>query len=248
MMDESNLIIEYYIEPEAEKDRRRGQTFNWDTATYGKVRRMFEVRSPLIRELMLKFFNTCRFTDIELGLDVSGTFYLKIWRGLKRQMIWREFILALGLHTTEEMASERFGAYWAGSLRESATKADLRDYWTEISSTSDFMTGVPSYTAIRDPLRRLCHCLIAFNISGRSQAPEKERKKRSMMSRGHFIRCLAEHFRLLTKDRLRGLTLVGDAFTWVALRPEGQQDVVAGDAYMDLDIVDEGALAILAPA
>nr|GEU53390.1 hypothetical protein [Tanacetum cinerariifolium] len=177
MMDESNLTIEYYIEPEAEKDCRRGQTFNWDTATYGKVldfgtvthemdqavidklsmdytedggqvvftshawRRMFEVRSPLIRELMLKFFNTCRFTDIELGLD--------------------------------EMASERFGAYWAGSLRVLATKADLRDYWTEISSTSDFMTGVPSYTAIRDPLKRLCHRLIAFNISGRSQAPEK---------------------------------------------------------------------------
>ncbi|GJY28343.1 putative ribonuclease H-like domain-containing protein [Tanacetum coccineum] len=66
-------------------------------------RRLFEIRSPQIRELMLGFFSTCRFTDVELGLDVA----------------------------------------------------------------------VLSYTAIRDPLRRLCHHLIAFSISGRGQALEK---------------------------------------------------------------------------
>ncbi|GJT32807.1 hypothetical protein Tco_0923226 [Tanacetum coccineum] len=37
-MDESNLTMEEYIKIEAEKARRREQTFNWETATYGKVR------------------------------------------------------------------------------------------------------------------------------------------------------------------------------------------------------------------
>ncbi|GJT43884.1 hypothetical protein Tco_0952599 [Tanacetum coccineum] len=37
-IDESNLTIEEYIELEAEKACRRGQTFNWKTATYSKVR------------------------------------------------------------------------------------------------------------------------------------------------------------------------------------------------------------------
>ncbi|GJX34381.1 hypothetical protein Tco_0245938, partial [Tanacetum coccineum] len=59
------------------------------------------------------------------------------------------------------------------SLREIASKADLHDYWYMIVSDGDFLGPVPSYTSIRDPLRRLCHRLIAFNISRRGQAPEK---------------------------------------------------------------------------
>ncbi|GJT23310.1 hypothetical protein Tco_0893247 [Tanacetum coccineum] len=136
-----------------------------------------QVRSSLIRELMLEFFSTCRFADTDLVLDVAGTFY--------------------------EMGSEGFGAYWVGSSREIATKADLRDYLTRISSIGDLLTGVPTYTAIRDPLRRLCHRLIAFSISRRGQAPEKGSK----MSGGHFIRRLTEHFKLLTEEKLRGLTV-----------------------------------------
>ncbi|GKF67776.1 hypothetical protein Tco_0197455, partial [Tanacetum coccineum] len=35
------------------------------------------------------------------------------------------------------------------------------------------MNMFPSYTTIKEPLRRLCHRLIAFTIAGRGQAPEK---------------------------------------------------------------------------
>ncbi|GJU72295.1 hypothetical protein Tco_1263700 [Tanacetum coccineum] len=38
--------------------------------------------------------------------------------GSRRRMSWREFILALGLHTDEEMQTAGFGAYWAGSARQ----------------------------------------------------------------------------------------------------------------------------------
>ncbi|GKB18218.1 hypothetical protein Tco_0852141 [Tanacetum coccineum] len=42
-----------------------------------------------------------------------------------------------------------------------------------ISSAGDFLGTAPSYTAIQDPILRLCHLLIACSIAGRSQAPEK---------------------------------------------------------------------------
>ncbi|GJR80895.1 hypothetical protein Tco_0151680 [Tanacetum coccineum] len=37
-MDEPDITMEEYIQLEAEKAHRRGQEFNWETATYGKVR------------------------------------------------------------------------------------------------------------------------------------------------------------------------------------------------------------------
>ncbi|GKA23697.1 hypothetical protein Tco_0709730 [Tanacetum coccineum] len=84
----------------------------------------------------------------------------------------RQFILSLGLHTAEDMATNGFEAYWTENLREITSKADLRDYWSRIAFDGGFLSTVPSYTYIRDPLRRLCHRLIAFNISGRCQAPK----------------------------------------------------------------------------
>ncbi|GJY31492.1 hypothetical protein Tco_0414987 [Tanacetum coccineum] len=37
MMDDSNITVEEYIKLQAEKGQRCGQTFNWETATYGKT-------------------------------------------------------------------------------------------------------------------------------------------------------------------------------------------------------------------
>ncbi|GJW20002.1 hypothetical protein Tco_0027438 [Tanacetum coccineum] len=71
------------------------------------------------------------------------------------------------------MTEAGFGAYWAGSDRLIPGKGDLRDYWIEISSDRDFLGSAPSYVLIRDPVRRLCHMMIAYSISDRGQAPEK---------------------------------------------------------------------------
>ncbi|GKB84773.1 hypothetical protein Tco_0957045 [Tanacetum coccineum] len=37
-MDDPNMTMEEYIKLEEEKARRRGRVFNWQTATYGKIR------------------------------------------------------------------------------------------------------------------------------------------------------------------------------------------------------------------
>ncbi|GJY64001.1 hypothetical protein Tco_0465461 [Tanacetum coccineum] len=83
-----------------------------------------------------------------------------------------------------------------GSERLIPDKGDLSDYWVEISSGSDFLRGAPSYTYIRDPVRRLYH------------RHAKGRKSGARLSRGHFVGRLAHHFDLVSDDGLRGLSVV----------------------------------------
>ncbi|GKD08258.1 hypothetical protein Tco_1187943 [Tanacetum coccineum] len=172
-------------------------------------RRLFGIRAPLVREFILEFLNTCRMSDIEMGLDVANTLCFQL------------------------------GAYWDGSDRVIPDKGDLRDYWIEISSGKDFLGLAPSYVLIRDPVRRLCHRMIAYSISGRGQAPEKGRKSGARLSGGHFIRRLAMHFGLVSDEGLRGLQ-----------GPERQQAAAAGAHEADEagPAVEEAALEIPAPA
>ncbi|GKE38960.1 hypothetical protein Tco_1462365, partial [Tanacetum coccineum] len=144
----------------------------------------------------------------EMRLDVVDTLCFQLG-GAKRSMTWRQIILTLGLHTVEEMAEDGFEAYWLGTA--------------------------PSYTYIRDSLRRLCQRLISYSISGRGQAPEKVtatdlfylrsmdwgttnimylfrhtkgKKSGARLSGGHFIRRLAHHFGMVSDDGLRGLSIM----------------------------------------
>ncbi|GJU49810.1 hypothetical protein Tco_1219365 [Tanacetum coccineum] len=125
-----------------------------------------------------------RLRMVYTGDDGQKVFVSHAWRRLFeiRAPLVQEFILAffstckidtLGLHTAKEMVEDGFGAYWLGSERVIPDKGDLKDYWVEISSDRDFLRGAPSYTYIRDPVRRLCYRLISYNIFGRGHAPEK---------------------------------------------------------------------------
>ncbi|GJS70211.1 hypothetical protein Tco_0703052 [Tanacetum coccineum] len=90
-------------------------------------RRLFGIRAPLVHEFILEFLNTCRMSDTEMGLDVADTLCFQLG-GVRRRVTWRHFILALGLHTEQEMTEAWFGAYWDGSDRVIPDKGDLRDY------------------------------------------------------------------------------------------------------------------------
>ncbi|GKE36321.1 hypothetical protein Tco_1459726 [Tanacetum coccineum] len=163
--------------------------------------------------------------DSEMGLDFSDTFCFQL-EGARRSMTWRQFILALGLHTAEEMEEDGFGAYWLGSERVIPDKGDLSSYWIEISSDRDFLRSAPSYTYIRDPIRRLCH------------RHAEGRKIGARLSGGHFIGHLSHHF-----------SLVGDDWALVAQGTKRQPVAAAaalGDAE-DAPNVDEGAEAIPTP-
>ncbi|GKC43744.1 hypothetical protein Tco_1061466 [Tanacetum coccineum] len=130
-------------------------------------------------------------------------------------------------------------------------KGDLHDYWRDISIDGDFLGPPPSYTLIRDSVLRLCHRMMAHNIAGRSQAPEK-------------------HFGLLTTEILGGLTVIALELTmidmpelvrlqicvqldytlaWVDMGPERQPDAAAGALAVaeDAPAIDEGDQAISVP-
>ncbi|GJT59480.1 hypothetical protein Tco_1003013 [Tanacetum coccineum] len=133
-------------------------------------------------------------------------------------MSWREFILALWLHTDEEIQTAGFGAYWARSAKQIPDKGDLRYYWIGISSVGDFLGTAPSYTAIRDPILRLCHRLIACSIAGRSQAPEKVTVTDLFYLRGMDVDSvnipylLARYLRLFAAGRKSGAHISGGNF------------------------------------
>ncbi|GKB94451.1 hypothetical protein Tco_0980588 [Tanacetum coccineum] len=65
-------------------------------------RRLFDIRGPLVRELMLEFFSTCSFDDMVLDFDADGVLSFQLG-GARRTMSWRQFILAMGLHMTKEI-------------------------------------------------------------------------------------------------------------------------------------------------
>ncbi|GJU25093.1 hypothetical protein Tco_1163714 [Tanacetum coccineum] len=65
-------------------------------------------------------------------------------RGARPRLSWRQFILALGLHTAKEMEIVGFNAYWTESARQIPDKGDLRDYWIRISLAGDFLGTAPS--------------------------------------------------------------------------------------------------------
>ncbi|GJW66307.1 hypothetical protein Tco_0120731 [Tanacetum coccineum] len=91
--------------------------------------------------------------------DGQEIFFSHAWRslgGARRSMSWRQFILALGLYTSEEMAEDGFDAYLLGSERVIPDKGDLSDYSIKISSEKDFLRAAPSYTYIKRMLVESC--------------------------------------------------------------------------------------------
>ncbi|GJV91496.1 hypothetical protein Tco_1539309 [Tanacetum coccineum] len=279
-MDDPNITMEEYIRLEEEKAQRHRQTFNWQTAMFGKVVNYededecsidFETEFPTI-----VFDNTITSeptvcppneneVDFRISLDesddedymssegdeithgengLSETIHDKIiktfetgrsgsevedgifWRraasihescleetvwdpstfgGVRRRMTWRQFILALGLHTEQEMAEAGFGAYWDGRDRHLIGKPVLIFFYLRSMN--------------RGPTNVL-HLLAQYLFRH-----AEGRKSRARLSGGHFIGRLAMHFGLVSDEGLRGLS---ETWTWVALGPERKQGVPAG--------------------
>ncbi|GKC75928.1 hypothetical protein Tco_1126702 [Tanacetum coccineum] len=194
-------------------------------------RKLFEIRALLVQEFILEFFSTYRMSDTEKGLDVADTLCFQLG-GVRRRMTWRWFVLVLGLHTDEEIAEVGFGAYCLGSERVIPDKGDLRDYWIEISSDRDFLGPTPSYVFIQDPVRRLCHRMISCSIFGRGRHLRStclgmlrgERVELGCLG-GHFIGCLASHFRLVNDQGLRGLLVVTYELSLIDLHERGRLNI-----------------------
>ncbi|GJW58844.1 hypothetical protein Tco_0105575 [Tanacetum coccineum] len=195
------------------------------------LRWLFDIRGPLVHELILEFFSTFRFGEAVTDLDTAGALQFQLG-GARRRLSWRQFILALGLHTTEEIGTVGFG----------------------ISSAGDFLGTTSSYTSIRDPILRLCHSLIACSIVRRSQAPKKVTATNQFYLRGMDVGLVNvpylfdKYLRLFAPGgRVGILSLeicmeIDDTWAWVALGPERQPNAAAGapEDAEDAPIIDKG--------
>nr|GEZ70423.1 hypothetical protein [Tanacetum cinerariifolium] len=148
-----------------------------------------------------------------------------------------------------EMVEDGFSAYWLRSERVISNKGGLSDYWVEISFRRDFWRGDPSYTYIRDLVRRLCHSMdrgaanVPYQLAHYLFKYVEGRKSSARLSGEHFIGRLAHHFGLVSDDGLRGLSVmtreipvinmgelvklnickeIGDDWAWIAPRPKRQ--------------------------
>ncbi|GJS11433.1 hypothetical protein Tco_0368229 [Tanacetum coccineum] len=112
-----------------------------------------------------------RLSIVYTGDDGEALFTSHAWRRLfeVRGPLVREFMLEF--FSTYRMSDTEMGLDVAE--RVIPDKGDLRDYWMEISFDRDFLGPAPSYVFIRDPVRRLCHMMIACSIFGRGHAHEK---------------------------------------------------------------------------
>ncbi|GJS06603.1 hypothetical protein Tco_0363399 [Tanacetum coccineum] len=338
-MDEADLTMEEYIELHAEKARRRGQTFNWQTATYGKVYcdnldffTDFKADFPAIvynhaltsnqnvsSKPAVSIYNAIK-TDFDFSISFSDSddedytficdkdlfsYKLILVDNLKPEPI-NEYIeintelcsknidikpmdsvVCISNDTTPVESDEHLETdhdekrelsetnmarlppraqrhLWLRYHVEGYTKEigltkemgqaltdRLRMVYTgvegqaRISSDGDFMRVVPSYTSIRDPLRRLCHRLIAVSISGKGQTPENvtatELFYLRSMDEGTAVNVpylLAQYLFRHTEGRKHGARLSGGHFVgrlaehfrlaWVAPGQERQQVAAAG--------------------
>ncbi|GJY16299.1 hypothetical protein Tco_0386721 [Tanacetum coccineum] len=113
---------------------------------------------------------------------------------------------------------DTLGIFIVLSARQIPDKGDLRDYWIGISFAGDFLGTAPSYTAIRDPILRLCHRLIACSIAGRSQAPKKVTVMDLFYLGGMYVGSvnipyfLAMYLRLSVAGRKSGAYISGGQF------------------------------------
>ncbi|GJU54684.1 hypothetical protein Tco_1228398 [Tanacetum coccineum] len=169
-----------------------------------------------------RVLQACRIGD-EMGLDMAGTLCI-------------------------QLGEDEFGAYWLGSERLIPDKGDLSDYWVEISSDMDFLRGAPSYTYIKDLVRRLCHR--AANVPYLSAQylfrHVEGRKSSARLLRGHFIKRLAHHFSLVSNNGLRGLSVVARELPLIDM---GELDDAASapEAAEDALAINKGAQAVPAP-
>ncbi|GJY54904.1 hypothetical protein Tco_0446568 [Tanacetum coccineum] len=164
-------------------------------------RRIFDIKGPLVHELILEFFSTFRFGEAILDLDTLGALQFQLG-GARRRLSWRQFILALGLHTDKEMQTifpwhspiltnirdpilrlcHRLKAYSIGGRSQAPEKVTVTDLF--------YLRGM-EIGSVNIPY--LLARYLRFFAAGR--------KSEALISGGQFVARLAEHFRLLTEER-----------------------------------------------
>ncbi|GJT54317.1 hypothetical protein Tco_0989371 [Tanacetum coccineum] len=89
-------------------------------------------------------------------------------------MTIRQFILAVGLYTEEEMNNNLFEFFCDTCIRNMPNNYNLTIYYIDITTRNHYDSRhPPSYTTIKNPIHRLVYRFLALSIAGRHNAKEK---------------------------------------------------------------------------
>ncbi|GJW57313.1 hypothetical protein Tco_0104044 [Tanacetum coccineum] len=172
------------------------------------------------------------------GLQYSDTdtvdFESRLARIYQREV--HKIILAFRLHTDEEMQTSGFGTYWADSARLchrliACSIAGRSQALEKVTLTGLFYLRGMDVDSVN----------VTYLLARYLRLFAAGMKSEDHISGGQFVARLAKHFRLLTAEILRGLT--------VAMGPERQPDAAAGapGVAQDAPVIDEGRQDDLTP-
>ncbi|GJU81046.1 hypothetical protein Tco_1283411 [Tanacetum coccineum] len=196
-------------------------------------RQLFEIRGPLVHELILEFFSTFRFGEVVLDLDITGALQFQSGRAESVRQI---------------PDKEDLSAYW---IRISSVGYFLGTT-PSYTSIRDLMLRL---------CHMLITCSIARRGQAPEKVTVTDLFYLRGMDVGsiNITYLLARYLRLFASGMKRGVMISGvrlqiyveldDTWAWVALRPERQQVATAGTpkASEDAPVSHEGAPAIPAP-
>nr|GEW12281.1 hypothetical protein [Tanacetum cinerariifolium] len=235
-MDDQNLTMEEYIELEAEKARKHGQTFNWETATYGKVRyhediyyfKDFKTDFPVIAyenaltyepnissEPTISPFDNNQI-DFRISFDESDDKdYTIIY---DKNSLSYKIIYVNNLKTDSKIINEV-------NIPSNDVVIEQLDNGIptprEMAISIDARLSMEHTDAHAQAHEKVTNTDLYFLRSVNQEEVNLPylmayylfrhadgRKHGAQMSRGHFITCLVDHFGLLIENRLQGTTVV----------------------------------------
>ncbi|GJT63706.1 reverse transcriptase domain-containing protein [Tanacetum coccineum] len=180
-MDDPYITMEECIQLMADKGHRRGQEFNWETATYGTVFRMppylfnYPTRSLSLEEILAKFIDEGKreHEEIEIFINEFRTTNelllkersnllseLKIefndaepWYAIMLIILSGKVVSPIGTSKKEEVFSRKFKTYFLGL-------------------PSGFFIGTGVFQMLLEYVRRCDVCQRSGNISSRNEMPQ----------------------------------------------------------------------------
>ncbi|GJT66830.1 hypothetical protein Tco_1018310 [Tanacetum coccineum] len=203
-----------------------------------------------------------------LDLDTPETLQFQLGEA-RRHMSWRQFILALGLHTDVEMQTARF-ALSCTAIQDPILWLCQRLIAFSIARRSQAPEKVTVTDLFYPRGMDIGLVNVPYLLARYLRLCATGRKSGAHISSGLFVARLAVHFGLLTAEILGGLTVitpelsmidmaelvrlqicvqVDDTWAWVDMGPKRQPDATAGAPVVAEDAlaIDEGDQAILAP-
>ncbi|GJR34638.1 hypothetical protein Tco_1210322 [Tanacetum coccineum] len=233
-------------------------------------RRLFDIRGPLVYELILEFFSTFRFGKAILDLDTPGALQFQLGGSRSARQIpdkgdLRDYWIGISsardfLGTAPSYTAIRDPILWLCHRLIACSITGRSQAPEKVTVTDLFYLRGMDVGSVNVPylLARYLRLFVAGRKSG------------AHISGGKFLARLAKHFGLLTAEILQGLTVIAPALSvidmaelvrlqicvdidytwvWVALGPKRQPNAMVGapEAAEDAPIDDEGGQAVPTP-